>query len=105
VAAKAALVAFTQTLAGEVGPKGVRCNCLVPGSIDTQLWRDYVARTAKENNVDFDTRRAELLAGIPLQDISTPDDITNLALFLASDESRTITGQAIMCDAGQIMLG
>jgi 3-oxoacyl-[acyl-carrier protein] reductase len=105
VAAKAALVAFTQTLAGEVGPKGIRCNCLVPGSIDTQLWRDYVARTAKENNVDFETRRAQLLAGIPLQDISTPDDITNLALFLASDESRTITGQAIMCDAGQIMLG
>ncbi len=105
VAAKAALVAFTQTVAGEVGPKGIRCNCLVPGNIETQLWRDYVKRTAAERNVDYETRRAELLADIPLKDISTPEDVTNLALFLASDESRTITGQAILCDAGQNMLG
>ena len=105
VAAKAALVAFTQTVAGEVGPKGIRCNCLVPGNIETQLWRDYVKRTAAEQNVDYETRRTELLADIPLKDISTPEDVTNLALFLASDESRTITGQAILCDAGQNMLG
>jgi NAD(P)-dependent dehydrogenase (short-subunit alcohol dehydrogenase family) len=105
VAAKAALVAFTQTLAGEVGPKGIRCNCLVPGSIDTELWRAYVKRTAEENNVDYETRRAEVLSSVPLRDISTPEDVSNLALFLASDESRTITGQAILCDAGQNMLG
>jgi NAD(P)-dependent dehydrogenase (short-subunit alcohol dehydrogenase family) len=105
VTAKAALVAFTQTVAGEVGPKGIRCNCLVPGNIDTPLWRDWVARTAKEMNIDFETRRAQVLADIPLRDISTPEDISNLALFLASDESRMITGQAILCDAGQNMLG
>jgi 3-oxoacyl-[acyl-carrier protein] reductase len=105
VAAKAALVAFTQTVAGEVGPKGIRCNCLVPGNIDTQLWRDWVTRTAEESNVDYETRRAEVLSDIPLRDISTPEDVSNLALFLASDESRTITGQAILCDAGQNMLG
>jgi NAD(P)-dependent dehydrogenase (short-subunit alcohol dehydrogenase family) len=105
VTAKAALVAFTQTVAGEVGPKGIRCNCLVPGNIDTQLWRDWVKRTADENHVDYETRRAEVLSDIPLRDISTPEDVSNLALFLASDESRTITGQAIVCDAGQNMLG
>jgi NAD(P)-dependent dehydrogenase (short-subunit alcohol dehydrogenase family) len=105
VAAKAALVAFTQTVAGEVGPKGIRCNCLVPGAIETQLWRSWVERTAAENNVDYETRRSEVLAATALRDISKPEDVANLALFLASDESRTITGQAILCDAGQYMLG
>ena len=105
VTAKAALVAFTQTVAGEVGPKGIRCNCLVPGAIETQLWRSWVERTAAENNVDYETRRSEVLAATALRDISKPEDVANLALFLASDESRTITGQAILCDAGQYMLG
>jgi len=103
--AKAALVAFSKAVAAEVGPKGIRCNCLVPGSVDTELWRNWVTRTAAENNVDYETRRSEVVSSTALQDISTPEDISNLALFLASDESRTITGQAILCNAGQYMLG
>lgn len=105
VTAKAALRALTQTVAKEVGPFGIRCNCIVPGGIDTELWRNWVRRTAGEDGVDYETQRAKLLAGVALRDISTTDDVTNLALFLASDESRTITGQSILCDAGGYMLG
>jgi 3-oxoacyl-[acyl-carrier protein] reductase len=44
-------------------------------------------------------------AQVPLRTISTPEDVANLALFLASDDSRTITGQSINCDAGAVMIG
>jgi 3-oxoacyl-[acyl-carrier protein] reductase len=105
VTAKAALRAFTQCVANEVGPHGIRCNCVVPGGIDTELWQNWVRRTATERNTDFETQRSKLLAGTALRDISTTEDVANLALFLASDESRTITGQSIICDAGGYMLG
>jgi 3-oxoacyl-[acyl-carrier protein] reductase len=105
VTAKAALRAFTQAVANEVGPKGIRCNCIVPGGIDTELWRAWVRRTAAEQDIDYDTHRAKLLAGTALRDVSSTDDVANLAVFLASDESRTITGQSIICDAGGYMLG
>jgi NAD(P)-dependent dehydrogenase (short-subunit alcohol dehydrogenase family) len=105
VTAKASLRAFTKTVALEVGPYGIRCNCVVPGSIDTELWQNWVRRTAAEQGVDYDTQRAKMLGGVALRDISSTDDVANLALFLASDESRTITGQSIVVDAGGQMLG
>lgn len=105
VTAKAALRAFTQAVAREVGPKGIRCNCIVPGGIDTDLFRGWVQRMADEEHVDFETRRAAFVTGAALRDISSPEDQANLALFLASDECPTITGQSIVCDAGVYMLG
>jgi NAD(P)-dependent dehydrogenase (short-subunit alcohol dehydrogenase family) len=105
VTAKAALRAFTQAVAREVGPKGIRCNCIVPGGIDTELFRGWVQRMADEDGVDFETKRASFVAGAALRDISSPEDQANLALFLASDECRTITGQSIICDGGVHMLG
>jgi NAD(P)-dependent dehydrogenase (short-subunit alcohol dehydrogenase family) len=105
VTAKAALRAFTKAVAIEVGPHGIRCNCIVPGAIDTELWRGWVRRTAAEQQVDFDAQRAKLVSSLALRDVSTPDDVAHLALFLASDESRTITGQSIVVDAGGTMLG
>jgi 3-oxoacyl-[acyl-carrier protein] reductase len=105
VTAKAALRAFTKTVALEVGPKGIRCNCLVPGGIETGLWVKWGERMAGEQGISFEEWKAKQLSGVALRTISTPGDIANLALFLASDESRTITGQSINCDAGGVMVG
>jgi NAD(P)-dependent dehydrogenase (short-subunit alcohol dehydrogenase family) len=105
VTAKASLRAFTKAVALEVGEYGIRCNCIVPGGIDTELWRNWVRRTATEQGVEYEAHRANLLKGVALRDISTPEDIANMALFLASDESRTITGQSIPVDAGGYMQG
>jgi NAD(P)-dependent dehydrogenase (short-subunit alcohol dehydrogenase family) len=105
VTAKAALRAFTQAVAREVGPKGIRCNCIVPGGIDTDLFRGWVQRMADEEGVDVETKRAAFVSTAALRDISSPEDQANLALFLASDECRTITGQSIVCDGGVYMLG
>ena len=105
VTAKASLRALTKAVALEVGPYGIRCNCIVPGSIDTELWQNWVRRTANEQNVDFEAHRTRLLQGVALRDISSCEDVANLAMFLASDESRTITGQSIPVDAGGYMQG
>lgn len=105
VTAKASLRAFTKSVALEVGTHGIRCNCIVPGSIDTELWQSWVRRTAQEQGVDFETQRTRVLKNVALRDISTTTDVANLALFLASDESRTITGQSIPVDAGGFMQG
>jgi 3-oxoacyl-[acyl-carrier protein] reductase len=103
--AKAALRAFTKTVAAEVGPHGIRCNCLVPGGIETDLWINYGKRLAKEQGITFEAWYAQAMEALPLRTISTPQDIANLALFLASDESRTITGQSINADSGGYMVG
>ena len=105
VTAKAALRALTKVVALDVGQYGIRCNCIVPGAIDTDLWRNWVRRMADEQGVDYEVHRARLLRGVALRDISSTDDVANLALFLASDESRTITGQSIPVDAGGFMQG
>ena len=105
VTAKASLRAFTKAVALEVGEYGIRCNCLVPGSIDTELWRNWVKRGADERGVDYDSYRTQLLQSVALRDISSTEDVAHLALFLASDESRTITGQSIPVDAGDYMQG
>jgi len=105
VTAKASLRALTKAVALDVGDYGIRCNCIVPGAIDTELWQNWVRRTAEEQGIDYDAHRARLLRGVALRDISSTDDVANLALFLASDESRTITGQSIPVDAGGYMQG
>ena len=103
--AKAALRALTKTIALEVGPKGIRCNCLVPGSIETELWMNWGKRMAAEQGLEYDAWKVKVLQGSPLRAIAQPIDIAYLALFLAGDESRMITGQSINCDAGGYMVG
>jgi 3-oxoacyl-[acyl-carrier protein] reductase len=99
-AAKGALIVLSRTIAKEVGPYGIRCNCLVPGAIDTELLQNYHSRIAGERGVGIDEIRAEATRDLPLKTFSTPEDIANMALFLTSDQARTITGQAINVDAG-----
>jgi NAD(P)-dependent dehydrogenase (short-subunit alcohol dehydrogenase family) len=105
-AAKAALRILTKVTATEVGPYGIRCNCLVPGAIETQLMADWLARTADEQGQTLEERRAAWFSDIPLAaKISTAEDVANAALFLASDDARTITGQSLNVDAGGVMIG
>jgi NAD(P)-dependent dehydrogenase (short-subunit alcohol dehydrogenase family) len=99
-AAKSALIVLSKVIAKEVGPHGIRCNCLVPGSIDTELLQNYHKRIAGERGVAVDVVRGEASDRVPLKTISTPEDIAHMALFLVSDQARTITGQAINVDAG-----
>lgn len=103
--AKSALRALTKVTALEAGPYGIRCNCLVPGGIDTELYQNWLRRLAGEEGITYEQKRAQQLAGVPLRTISTPEDVAEMALFLTSDLARTITGQSINVDSGAVMLG
>jgi 3-oxoacyl-[acyl-carrier protein] reductase len=94
---------LTKVVAKEVGEFGIRCNCVVPGAIETDLMINYMKRLAAEKGVDESVIRAQIQAPLPLKTFSTPEDVANLALFLASDAARTITGQSINVDGGLIM--
>lgn len=104
--AKASLRVLTKVIALEAGPHGIRCNCLVPGQIETDLLKAWFDRTAKEEGITSEEKRAAVLSGVALTGvISTPEDVAKAALFLASDDARTITGQSINVDAGGVMVG
>ncbi|KHK89318.1 SDR family NAD(P)-dependent oxidoreductase [Novosphingobium malaysiense] len=102
-AAKGALRILTKTIAREVGEYGIRCNCVVPGAIGTDLMLNYMKRVADEQGRTVEEIEAGIVAPLPLKTFSTPEDVARMALFLASDEARTITGQSINVDAGLVM--
>lgn len=88
-ASKGGLIAFSKSLAKEVGSRGVRVNCIAPGFIETDM-----TAVLKE-----DVKKT-WIEGIPLKRSGLPVDIANTALFLASDMSTYITGQVIGVDGG-----
>src|ERR1700720_4207997 len=90
--AKAAIVGFTNTLARALGPHRIRVNAIAPGTVLTERQRQLWFRT--EAQVEA-ARAAQCLP-----DLIAPEDIANLALFLASDDSRLITKQTISVNAG-----
>ena len=92
VASKGALNGLTKSLALEVATRGVTVNCISPGFIDT-------AMTAKLN----DDQRSKIIEKIPMGRMGAGDDISSLALFLASDESSYITGQNIHVNGGMFL--
>jgi 3-oxoacyl-[acyl-carrier protein] reductase len=93
-AAKAGVVAFTRQLAAEVGPDGVRVNCVAPSATENERMRTW---TTEE-------QRAQLAASFPLRRIGQPEDVAAATLFLASDASAWITGVTLDIAGGKIMV-
>ncbi|MDR1563834.1 MAG: SDR family oxidoreductase [Oscillospiraceae bacterium] len=86
-AAKAAVIGLTKALAKELGPSGIRVNCISPGVINTQMLHGFSPEDLNE-----------LAAQSALGRIGTPDEVANAALFLASTEAGFITGQVLGVD-------
>ncbi|MGH7781820.1 MAG: SDR family NAD(P)-dependent oxidoreductase [Candidatus Binataceae bacterium] len=92
-AAKAAVINLTRSVALEVGKDRIRVNCICPGGINTPLINRRIA--------GGEETAAQFLARIqPIPRAGRPDDIANMALFLASDESEWVTGTAMVVDGG-----
>lgn len=91
--AKSALVGFSRNLATELGPLGIRVNCVAPGLVSPT----DSSRATKESIKDM------LISQTPLGRIATPEDVAGPVLFLASDWSRFVTGQLLIVDGGLVM--
>lgn len=98
VASKVGVLGLTHTVAREYGPFGIRCNSILPGLIDNPRGRGIVANQAKERAISVEEREAEFLEFISLKCWIDPTEVGDLAVFLASDAGRHITGQDIGMD-------
>jgi NAD(P)-dependent dehydrogenase (short-subunit alcohol dehydrogenase family) len=90
-ASKGAIDAATRSLAMELGPAGIRVNCVAPGVVDTDLWAKNKGIPGVIEGVTAQT---------PLRRWATPEDIADVIVFLASDAARFVTGETICPDGG-----
>ncbi len=93
---KGALISYTKSLAAEIGPRGVRVNCLAPGWVETDLTRDALSDEG---------RRREIEQSIPLGRVAQPEDIAGPALFLVSDLARHVQGEVLNVNGGSVLVG
>jgi meso-butanediol dehydrogenase/(S,S)-butanediol dehydrogenase/diacetyl reductase len=106
--AKGGVITFTRVLAKELAAHGVTVNAICPGVLYTEFWQKLAAHIASTNPAFagmtprqvFDKRVTDI---VPMKREQTPDDIGWAAVFLASDEARNITGQALNVDGGCVM--
>lgn len=98
-ATKAAVVGLTKAVAFDFIRRGIRCNCICPGTIDTPSLGERVkALGAQVGSVD--KARAMFIERQPLGRLGTAEEMAHIAVYLASDESAYMTGSAIVCDGG-----
>lgn len=91
--AKASLVAFSRNLASELGPVGIRVNCVAPGLV-------YPTQGSQGTKESF---RESLIAATPLRRLARPEDVAGPVLFLASELGSFMTGQVLLVDGGLVM--
>ena len=93
VAAKAAIVGLTRTMAHELGPAGIRVNAVLPGAIATEKQKRLVYTPEY---------KAEIMASQALKRDILPEDVARLVLFLGADDSSAITNQSYVVDGGWV---
>ncbi|MDZ4137156.1 MAG: SDR family oxidoreductase [Paracoccaceae bacterium] len=94
-ASKAAVIGLTKGIAADFVTRGIRCNALCPGTVDTPSLRGRIAAAADPVQAEKD-----FIARQPMGRLATVDDITPTVVYLLSDESRFISGQALLVDGG-----
>ncbi len=95
-ASKGGLIAFTKSLASELGEFGINVNAVAPGWVDTDMTEEALG--------DSEQRKA-IAAGIPIGDIATADDIAASIVFLSSQWARHITGEVLNVNGGSVLCG
>ena len=98
-ASKAAVVGLTKSIAADFATKGVRCNCICPGTVQSPSLDERIAANAAAAG-SLAAARAAFIARQPMGRLGRADEIAALAVYLASDDSVFVTGQALVIDGG-----
>jgi len=96
-ASKGGVLMLTRAVAMDVAEFNIRVNCICPGAIETPMLRDILGQAP-----DPEAAEADLIKKHPLGRIGSPEEVANMALFLASDESSFVTGAALPVDGGML---
>lgn len=98
VASKWGVIGLMKTVAMELGPFGIRANAICPGSVNGERIDRVIAAEAEAKGMTPDAVRAGYAQGTALKRLSDPEDVAQMALFLASDAARMVSGQALAVD-------
>jgi 2-keto-3-deoxy-L-fuconate dehydrogenase len=99
-ATKAAVIGLTKSVAADFIGKGIRCNAICPGTVQSPSLDQRIAALAKTTGKTEAEARAMFVARQPMGRLGTPEEVAALAVYLASDESVFTTGQAFIADGG-----
>ena len=99
-ASKAAVIRFTESLALELAPSGIRVNSICPGNMDTDMHWNALREEAKIRGITFEEMDQMVKKVIPLGKQGKPEDIASAVVYLASDDGAYLTGQAINVNGG-----
>ena len=99
-ASKGAVIAMTRIGASQLAKHDINVNAICPGVVRTGFYEGVIEQRTKTEGISEAEAIAQMDAIIPLKRSNTPDDIANMAAFLASDEARNITGQSLNVDGG-----
>ncbi len=94
-ASKAAVIGLTKALAADFVAKGIRSNCICPGTVETPSLYDRMRAQG-----DFEKAKAAFIARQPMGRMAQPEEIAEMVVYLASDDSAFITGQGLVIDGG-----
>ena len=96
---KAAVIGLTKSVAADTVTQGVRCNAICPGTVQTPSLDDRIAANAAAAG-SLEAARTGFIARQAMGRLGTPEEIASLAVYLGSDETRFMTGQAVLIDGG-----
>jgi len=104
-AAKWGVVGFTKSLAMEVGTDNIRVNAIQPGMVEGERINQVIEARAQARGTGFEVEKRQFLQNVSMEATVSPEDVANMALYLASEQGRAVTGQAISVCAGVETLG